>query len=91
MNPEKDLDIIESCSWEWNEKDKKYTLDEERYFAKEWIGEDLFKSGQEVKFVVHVLSGDEPYSEEFYFYSQAKSFMDEHLAVGDCAVMKKKV
>ena len=92
MNPDygKDLDIVESCSWTWNEESKRYTLDEESYFAKEWVGEEIY-SDSRIQFVVHVLSGEDLFSEKFYFYfySEAKQFMDERLAAGECAVIKK--
>lgn len=88
MNPEDDL-AIKSYSWDWSMQDGKYVLadDEEDYMAKEWIKPDTFNS--QVKFVVHVLSGNQPFAEEFYFYSQAKEFMDKHLSLGHCAVLKK--
>lgn len=87
MNPEDDL-AIKCYSWDWSAQDGKYVLDgEEDYVAGEWIRPDTFNS--QVKFVVHLLSEDQPFAEEFYFYSQAKEFMDKHLSLGHCAVLKK--
>lgn len=79
---------IKTSSWDWSHDSRSYVVDEEQYFAKEWIGEDLYASA--VKFRVHIFdSAAGTFTEDFYFYSQAKEFMDKHLSLGDCAVMKR--